>query len=54
MAAGTLVHLVRDGFAGIGTPGWAATWEAYERGAGKHQVLQRPRRARSGPRENPR
>ncbi|GID29341.1 SRPBCC family protein [Paractinoplanes brasiliensis] len=40
-AAGTLVHLVHDGFAGIGKPGWEATREAYERGADKHQVLRR-------------
>src|SRR5215467_4344020 len=39
-ASGTRVGLVHDGFAGIGKPGWAATLEAYERGADKHQVLQ--------------
>jgi uncharacterized protein YndB with AHSA1/START domain len=39
-ASGTRVGLVHDGFAGIGTPGWAGTLEAYERGADKHQVLQ--------------
>jgi uncharacterized protein YndB with AHSA1/START domain len=41
VAAGSRVQLIHDGFAGIGTPGWAKTWEAYERGADKHQVLQR-------------
>lgn len=38
--SGTRVGLVHDGFAGIGTTGWAGTLEAYERGADKHQVLQ--------------
>ena len=32
---------VHDGFAGIGTSGWAGTLDAYERGADKHQVLRR-------------
>jgi uncharacterized protein YndB with AHSA1/START domain len=41
IAAGTRVSLVHDGFAGIGKPGWPATVRAYERGADKHQVLQR-------------
>jgi uncharacterized protein YndB with AHSA1/START domain len=40
-AAGTLVTLSHDGFAGIGKAGWAGTLEAYERGADRHQVLQR-------------
>jgi len=40
-ASGSRVGLVHDGFAGIGKPGWAATMEAYERGADKHQVLRR-------------
>jgi len=40
-ASGTRVGLVHDGFAGIGKSGWAETMEAYERGADKHQVLQR-------------
>jgi uncharacterized protein YndB with AHSA1/START domain len=40
-ASGTRVGLVHDGFAGIGKPGWAATLQAYERGADRHQVLQR-------------
>jgi len=40
-AAGTRVTLTHDGFAGIGTAGWAGTAEAYERGADRHQVLQR-------------
>lgn len=38
--AGTLVSLVHDGFAGIGTVGWQGVLEAYERGADKHRVLQ--------------
>jgi uncharacterized protein YndB with AHSA1/START domain len=41
VASGTRVSLVHDGFAGIGKPGWNHTVEAYERGADKHQVLQR-------------
>jgi hypothetical protein len=40
-SATTLVTLVHDGFAGIGTPGWERTADAYERGADRHQVLQR-------------
>lgn len=39
--AGTRVTLVHDGFAGIGTPGWPGTVEAYERGADRHRVLER-------------
>jgi uncharacterized protein YndB with AHSA1/START domain len=39
-ASGTRVGLVHDGFAGIGTSGWAGTADAYERGADKHQILQ--------------
>lgn len=39
--AGTRVRLVHDGFAGIGKDGWRGVAEAYERGADKHQVLQR-------------
>jgi uncharacterized protein YndB with AHSA1/START domain len=38
---GTRVTLSHDGFAGIGRPGWAGTRDAYERGADRHQVLQR-------------
>ncbi len=38
---GTEVTLTHDGFAGIGTPGWKATRDAYERGADRHQVLRR-------------
>lgn len=38
---GTQVTLTHDGFAGIGTSGWKATREAYERGADRHQILQR-------------
>ncbi|MCY1139203.1 SRPBCC domain-containing protein [Actinoplanes sp. Pm04-4] len=41
VAAGTRVALVHDGFAGIGKADWKGTEEAYERGADKHQVLQR-------------
>ncbi len=40
-ASGTRVGLVHDGFAGIGKPGWVGTLDAYERGADKHQVLQK-------------
>lgn len=40
-AAGTLVTLTHDGFAGIGTPTWQRTKEAYERGADRHLVLQK-------------
>lgn len=39
IASGTRVRLIHDGFAGIGTPGWAGTAQAYERGADRHQVL---------------
>lgn len=39
--AGTRVSLVHDGFAGIGKDGWQRVVEAYDRGADKHQVLQR-------------
>lgn len=39
-SVGTLVTLVHDGFAGIGTPGWAGTVQAYERGADRHRVLE--------------
>ena len=38
---GTEVTLTHDGLAGIGTSGWEATREAYERGADRHQVLRR-------------
>lgn len=40
-ASGTRVSLVHDGFAGIGTADWSRTHEAYERGADRHQVLER-------------
>lgn len=39
--AGTRVTLTHDGFAGIGKPGWPGTVQAYERGADRHQVLDR-------------
>lgn len=39
IAAGTRVDLAHDGFAGIGKPAWATTFEAYERGADRHRVL---------------
>ena len=39
--AGTQVTLTHDGFAGIGKPGWPGTVQAYERGANRHQVLER-------------
>ncbi len=38
---GTEVTLTHDGFAGIGTSDWQATRQAYERGADRHQLLQR-------------
>lgn len=38
---GTEVVLTHDGFAGIGTATWQRTRDAYERGAAKHQVLER-------------
>jgi uncharacterized protein YndB with AHSA1/START domain len=40
-AAGTCVTLAHDGFAGIGTASWPDTVRAYERGADRHQVLER-------------
>lgn len=40
IASGTRVTLVHDGFAGIGTPGWRGTLEAYERGADRHRLLE--------------
>lgn len=40
-ASGTRVTLAHDGFAGIGKPGWPGVVQAYERGADRHQVLQR-------------
>jgi uncharacterized protein YndB with AHSA1/START domain len=39
--AGTLVTLIHDGFAGIGTPDWRATVEDYRRGADQHKVLEK-------------
>jgi len=39
--AGTRVTLIHDGFAGIGKPGWPGTVQAYERGADRHQVLEK-------------
>jgi uncharacterized protein YndB with AHSA1/START domain len=38
---GTEVSLTHDGFAGIGTATWQRTRDAYERGADKHQILER-------------
>ena len=38
---GTRVILTHDGFAGIGKPGWPDTLRAYERGADRHQLLER-------------
>ncbi len=38
---GTEVTVIHDGFAGIGKPGWADTLRAYERGADRHQILER-------------
>ena len=40
-AAGTRVTVTYDRFAGIGKPNWADTVEAYERGADRHQDLER-------------
>jgi uncharacterized protein YndB with AHSA1/START domain len=40
-ASGTRVTLIHDGFAGIGKPGWRNTVQGYERGADKHQILQK-------------
>lgn len=40
-AAGTLVSLSHDGFAGIGKSGWADVLQAYERGADRHRILER-------------
>lgn len=37
----TEVTLTHDGFAGIGTPGWKATRQAYEQGMDRHRLLQR-------------
>jgi uncharacterized protein YndB with AHSA1/START domain len=39
-AAGTLVTLAHDGLAGIGVPRWPGVLDAYERGAGRHKILQ--------------
>ncbi|HEY1878590.1 MAG TPA: SRPBCC family protein [Caulobacteraceae bacterium] len=36
----TRVELGHDGFAGIGKAAWRSTWEAYERGADRHKVLE--------------
>lgn len=41
IAGGTRVTLTHDGFAGIGTPHWERTAEAYRRGADRHRVLER-------------
>ncbi len=41
ISTGTRAHLVHDGFAGIGTDTWPRTYEAYERGADRHRVLDR-------------
>jgi uncharacterized protein YndB with AHSA1/START domain len=38
---GTQVTLIHDGFAGIGKPGWEGTYEAYERGADRHGILEK-------------
>jgi uncharacterized protein YndB with AHSA1/START domain len=39
--AGTKATLIHDGFAGIGKPGWAVTVQGYERGADRHQILEK-------------
>ena len=41
LATGTRVELVHDGFAGIGTTRWSEVERGYERGAERHQVLER-------------
>jgi uncharacterized protein YndB with AHSA1/START domain len=41
IATGTRVSLTHDGFAGIGTPRWRNTMDAYDRGADRHQILQK-------------
>ena len=41
VTGGTRVTLTHDGFAGIGTPRWEQTEEAYQRGADRHRVLER-------------
>ena len=38
---GTRVTLTHDGFAGIGKANWRGTTDAYERGAGRHRILER-------------
>lgn len=40
VSSGTRVTLTHDGFAGIGKPEWLRTFEAYERGADRHRVLE--------------
>ncbi|HEX3724282.1 MAG TPA: SRPBCC family protein [Nitrolancea sp.] len=40
-SSGTRVTLAHDGFAGIGKPSWPETVQAYERGADRHELLQR-------------
>lgn len=40
-STGTRVTLSHDGFAGIGKAGWPDTVQAYERGADRHQLLER-------------
>jgi uncharacterized protein YndB with AHSA1/START domain len=39
-SGGTRVTLAHDGFAGIGTPTWQRTAEAYRRGLDRHHVLE--------------
>lgn len=41
ISSGTRVTLTHDGFAGIGTPGWRGTVDAYERGADRHRLLEK-------------
>jgi uncharacterized protein YndB with AHSA1/START domain len=38
---GTEVTITHDGFAGIGKDSWLATFQAYERGAARHDILKR-------------
>jgi len=37
---GTQVNLAHDGFAGIGKSNWPSTFNAYERGADRHRILE--------------
>lgn len=49
-SAGTTVTITHDGFAGIGKAGWRDTFRAYERGAERHDLLERLARLVAAPR----